>query len=196
MKHSLPLFFVLLSAVIGTTMQTVAQSKWGVDCRPSLNFPTKLFNGSKLEPGFGFDIGVTYNVIGNASIFGGWGWSLFPQNKTHGNAMNVEKMGSNAGIKYVQPLNNYNLAYFVKGAAVYQHIKVEKATEKRFNSGQEWGWQIESGLSLPLDQNISLEPGLKYTSLKGIIRQDGSDKNFQLNDLSAGIILSIKIGRQ
>jgi hypothetical protein len=79
---------------------------------------------------------------------------------------------------------------------VYQHIKVEKATEKRFNSGQEWGWQIESGLSLPLDQNISLEPGLKYTSLKGIIRQDGSDKNFQLNDLSAGIILSIKIGRQ
>ena len=196
MKYSLSLFFVLLLAIMATTSEAGGQSKWGVDCRPSLNIPTKLFNGSKLEPGFGFDIGVTYNVIGNAAIFGGWGWTLFPQNKTDGNAMNVEKMGSDVGIKYTQPLNNFNLAYFVKGGAMYQHIKVEKATEKRFNSGQEWGWQIESGLSLPLDPNISLEPGLKYTSLSGIIRQDGSEKDFQLNDLSAGIILSIKIGRQ
>ena len=195
MKRSLSLFFSFLLIVMGNTTEVAGQSTWGVDCRPSLNFPTKLFNGTKLEPGFGFDIGVTYNVIGNASIFGGWGWSLFPQNKTGGNEMNVEKMGTNVGIKYIQPLNSYDLAYFVKGGAVYQHVKVEKASEKRFNSGQEWGWQVESGLSLPLDRNISLEPGLKYTSLSGNIRQDGSDKEFKLNDLSAGIILSIKIGR-
>ena len=195
MKRFLSLFFSFLLIVMGNTTEVAGQSTWGVDCRPSLNFPTKLFNGSKLEPGFGFDIGVTYNVIGNASIFGGWGWSLFPQNKTGGNEMNVEKMGTNVGIKYIQPLNSYDLAYFVKGGAVYQHVKVEKASEKRFNSGQEWGWQVESGLSLPLDRNISLEPGLKYTSLSGNMHQDGSDKEFKLNDLSAGIILSIKIGR-
>lgn len=195
MKHFLSLFVAWLLVVMTTSPGAVAQSKWGVDCRPSLNFPTKLFNGSKLQPGFGFDIGVTYNLIGIASIYGGWSWSLFPQNKTNGNAMNVEKMGSNAGIKFTHPLNSYNLAYFVKGGAVYQHIKVEKTTEKRFKSGQEWGWQIESGLSLPLDKNISLEPGIKYTSLSGVIRQDDSNTAFQLNDLSAGIILSIKIGR-
>ena len=196
MKHVLSIFVALLLMVMAISPATVGQSKWGVDCRPSLNFPTKLFNGSKLEPGFGFDIGVTYNVIGNVSIFGGWGWSSFPQNKADGNVMNVEKMGSNAGIKFIHPLSSYNLAYFIKGGGVYQHVKIQKTMEKHFNSGQEWGWQIESGLSLPLDANISLEPGLKYTSLSGVIRQDDSHAQFHLNDLSAGIILCIKIGRQ
>lgn len=184
---------VLIIALAASTC-VVGQAKWGVDCRPSLNFPTKLFNGSKLEPGFGFDIGASLNIFGNTSIYGGWSWSSFPQ-KANGNATNVEKMGSNVGLKFMHPIASYNLEYFVKGGAVYQHIKVEKTTGKRFNSGQEWGWQIESGLSLPLDQNVSLEPGLKYTSLSGLIREDYSNNRVQLNDLSAGINLSIRIGR-
>lgn len=185
---------VLLVMLPGATT-VLAQSKWGIDCRPSLTFPTRLFIGTKLEPGFGFDGAVTYNVFNNAFIYGGWSWSLFPQNKSDGDAMNVEKMGPGLGMKVVQPLNSFNLACYIKGGAVYQRLRVEKSTEKRYHSGREWGWQIESGLSLPLDRNIALEPGLKYTNLGGTVLQDGADKTFHLNDLSAGIILSIKFGK-
>jgi hypothetical protein len=195
MKSAMSQFVISFFFVLTASTNVAGQGKWGIDCRPSLNFPTRLFSGIKLEPGFGFDIGVTYNVVANASVYGGWGWSMFPQNKTNGNTMSVEKMGSNFGLKYTQPLNSFNLACFVKGGAAYQHLRVEKAVEKRYRSGHEWGWQIESGLSMPLDANIALELGLKYTNLSGIIHQDGSDNTFHLNDLSAGITLSIKFGK-
>jgi hypothetical protein len=184
--------FLILSLAISD--MAIGQSRWGIDFRPSLNFPTRLFSGVRLEPGFGFDANVTYNFIGNAWVYGGWGWALFPRNKTNGESLSVQRMGSSFGLKITQPLNKYNLEGFVKGGAVHQHVSVEKSTRNRYTSGQRWGWQIESGLSLPLDYDIALQPGLKYSRLNGTIEENGSKDTFNLNDLSAGIILSITFG--
>lgn len=129
-------------------------------------------------------------------MYGGWGWALFPQNKTNGDALSVQRMGSSFGLKITQPLNKYNLEGYIKGGAVRQHVSVEKSTRERSKSGKEWGWQIESGLSLPLDYGIALQPGLKYSTLIGNIEENGSKNTFNLNDLSAGIVLSITFGRR
>ena len=54
--------FLILSLAIPNMVR--GQPRWGFDFRPSLNFPTRLFSGVRLEPGFGFDANVTYNFIG------------------------------------------------------------------------------------------------------------------------------------
>jgi hypothetical protein len=196
MKRFLPSYFIVLSFVMTMSQRVEGQSRWGIDCRPALNVPTRLFSGIKLEPGFGFDGHVTYNVVGIASVYYGWGWSMFPLNKTDGQALSVQRMGSSFGMKLSKPINRYYLGYFIKGGAIHQQVNVENTTQKRYHSGKHWGWQIESGLSLPLDHNIALQPGLKYMQLNGNISENGSPQGFHLNDLSAGIILAITFGRK
>jgi hypothetical protein len=195
MKLHLPPSFVTLFIIsLAIAEMAAGQSRWGMDFRPSLNLPTGFFMGTKLDPGFGFDANVMYNFIGNASVYGGWGWALFPQNRTNSDALRVQRMGSSFGLKITQPLNKYNLEGYVMGGAVHQHVSLEKTSQIRYRSGQQWGWQLEAGLSLPLDYGIALQPGLKYSSLSGNIEENGSKNTFDLNDLSAGIILSIKFG--
>jgi hypothetical protein len=195
MKRHLPsLYVIFFCLILAASKSATGQSRWGIDCKPSLNFPTLLFSGIKLQPGFGFDAQVTYHVAGNVSVYGGWVWALFPQNKTDGNALRVQRLGSSFGLKFTQPINKYNLEYYVKGGGLHQHLSIENSAQKHFNTDPHWGWQIESGLSLPLDYGIALQPGLKYTTVAGNIEENGSRSGFHLNDLSAGIILSIRFG--
>jgi hypothetical protein len=196
MKRWIQLYMAILFAVLTATTKVAGQPAWGIDVRPSLNFPTKLFLGNRLEPGFGFDAAVTYNIVEKVSAYCGWGWSLFPQYKTNGQALSVERTGMGFGFKFTQPVNDFNLKIYAKGGAVHQHINVQRSKEKSFNSDQRWGWQFEAGLSLPLDLGISLQPGLKYCTLGGNVNENGSINKFQLNDLSAGIVLSVRFGRK
>ena len=195
-RHLPPSFVAVFILSLAVSGMATGQSRWGMDFRPSLNLPTRLFMGTRLDPGFGFDANVTYNFIGNASVYCGWGWALFPQNRTNGDALRVQRMGSSFGLKITQPVNKYNLEIYIKGGAVHQYMSLEKTSQKRYNSGQQWGWQVEAGLSLPLDYGIALLPGLKYSNLSGSIEQNGSKSNFNLNDISAGIILSITFGKK
>jgi hypothetical protein len=75
---------VLLIVMNSALFAVHAQGKWTLEFRPSLDFPTKNVAGSKLNIGFGFDGQLGYRFMPHLSVYGGWGWNLFPQDKSRG----------------------------------------------------------------------------------------------------------------
>lgn len=187
--HSLILLtFGLFMSMVPAAIQ--AQSKWTLEFRPSLNFPTTYLADSKLNIGFGFDGQVLYRFMPHTSVYAGWGWNMFPQNKSQGNEFSNEETGYTFGLQFMRAFPNTEIRYFLKGGGVYNHLEIEKGNELYTDSGHELGWQIETGVSLPLDLGIAINPSIRYRQLSGTIIKDAHRQAFDLNYLSVGVGVS------
>ena len=167
-----------------------AQSKWTLEFRPSLNIPTRHLAQMKLNVGFGFDGQLLYRFMPLMSMYAGWGWTMFPQDKSQVKVYSNEETGYSFGLQFMRPLPNSEIRYFIKGGGIYNHIVIENGNEVYSDSGHELGWQIETGMSLPLDLGIAVNPGIRYRQLSGNITRDNSKQGFDLNYLSIGIGVS------
>jgi hypothetical protein len=186
----LKITMLVLLQLVGSVLITVqgqGQGRWTLEFRPSLNFPTSKVANAKLNTGFGFDGMVSYRFMQHMSVYGGWGWSLFPQDKSESRIYSNEETGYAFGLLFLRPLSNTEIRYFLKGGPIYNHLEVESGDVTYSDSGHEWGWLIETGISLPFDYGISVNPGLRYRQLSGNIMREGHRLEFNLNYLSVGV---------
>jgi hypothetical protein len=185
MNHVSRSILIGLSILVIGSAQVHGQSRWTVECRPSLNVPASYLLGKKMNIGFGFDGQLGYRFLPGTSLYAGCGWTLFPQQE-----ITNEETGFMFGVQFMRPIFDSEVRYYFKGGGVYDRLKIQNNNHQFSNSGRELGWLIESGLSLPLDYGLALNPGLRYRQLSGEISMNHISQKFNLNYLSLGISVS------
>jgi len=157
---SMIMLFVSLNAL-------QSQPRWGFEIRPGLSFATDELGEATLETGFGFEALIDFRVLPHASVYGGWGWNRFPADAAlTGSEVDVEETGYLFGLQFKHPVGNQNIAYFLRGGGIYNHLELENQDGKiTHDSGHGWGWQASAGLDIPFGSNWHLKPGVKYQSL-------------------------------
>src|SRR5688572_28661292 len=99
LKPGFWIVLIIFSILSFPSAQVNAQSRWALEFRPTLNFPTSYLLEKKLHIGFGFDGQLHYRFLLGTSIYAGWGWTLFPQQESSN-----EETGYMFGLQFMRPV--------------------------------------------------------------------------------------------
>jgi len=177
-------------------LKTMAQSRWGLDLRGSVAFPTQSFGEADLSTGFGVEPTLTYRFLPHLGVYAGWGWHQFnTDDMVVGNDMDVEETGYTFGLQFVHPIEGTSLSYFVRAGGIHNHIEVENDEgDIMADSGHGFGWQAEVGISVPMNDYWSLMPGVRYRALSRDLEIENVSTEVDLNYLSVGVSLARTLG--
>jgi hypothetical protein len=188
-------FFITAALLIVFLIQNSivqAQSRWSLNLRPAANFPTKNLGNANLSTGFGLEAVGAYRFMPHVVVYGGWGWSKFStDNSSAGTKLDFEETGYTFGLQFIHPISNSKINYMVAGGGIYNHIETEDDKGDIIaDSGHGLGWQLETGISIPLSQRLHLIPGIRYRSLSRDINIENTITKADLNYISGGVGLS------
>lgn len=182
------LLFVFFSGLLH------AQSRWSVEFRPGINFPTAKVENIDLEIGFGFEGTAAFRFMPHLAGYAGWGWNTFKSNEPMvgaGSETDFEETGYTFGLQFVHPISKSSVSYLLRAGAIYNHIEMENsAGDIVEDSGHGFGWQVEAGLDIDLGRKWSLRPELRYRSLSRDLIINTTSTNVDLNYLSIGTGIS------
>ena len=149
-----------------------SQSKWSVEFRPGINFPTQSLADTELKTGFGYEITFAYCVTTNFSIYTGWGWNTFKASNSFASKdTNFDESGYTFGLQYIYPLNQSKYALLFRGGAVYNHIEIEDHEEGIIaDSKHGLGIQFSTGINIDLGNKLNLRPEVRYRILSRDLR--------------------------
>lgn len=190
MKKSIVLIYSLIILFTFTNMQ--AQERWSVELKSGVSIATKDLGDADLGTGIGFEGNVAYRFMPHLSAYAGWGWNQFNAKESFaGKDMDFEETGYSLGLRFIHPLGVSNIRYLVHGGALFNHIEVENNEgDIVSDSGHGIGWQIGTGLSIPLSSQLSINPVISYRALSRDIKIDNIKTSVDQNYLSLGIGLS------
>jgi hypothetical protein len=176
--------FMLLYAQLG-----FAQKCWSVNVRSNINFPTKKLGDATLKTGVGFEGVFAYQFLPNLSAYAGWGWNQFYANESFlGSQVDFEETGYSFGLQFTHPIANTNVNYLIYSGAIYNHIETENKDGKIINdTGHGFGWQIGSGVNIPIGNNFQVVPEIRYRTLIRDINDGTKVTSVDLNYVSASL---------
>ncbi len=175
---------------------TLAQDRWSFEFRPSVNVPTKDLGDADLKTGFGFEGVFAYRFMPHLSVYAGWGWNRFGSDDSFaGSNMDFEETGYTYGLQFIHPIGQTDMSILARAGALSNHIEVENEdgdiiadSGHGYDAG--FGWQVETGLSIPLSDSWNLMPSLRYRSLPRDLTIDQITTSVDLNYLSVGVGLT------
>jgi hypothetical protein len=172
--------------------QTNGQDKLSVELRPGFNFATKDISDADLQIGFGFEGTIAYKIMPHLAAYTGWSWNHFGADKSFaGTDVCFEETGYSFGLKFIHPIGQYDINYFISAGGTYNHIEIEnKDGDIIIDSGHGFGWQTEAGLLIPLSEKFSLLPSVRYRSLSRDVEIEKVNTSLQLDYISVGVGLS------
>jgi long-subunit fatty acid transport protein len=184
---------IALFAVLFTFFSATAQNKWSLEFRPGVNFATQKLGNADLKTGFGFEGTIAYKFIPSLGVYAGWSWNKFSANQSFaGNKADFEETGYNFGLQFMYPIGASKINYMIKGGGIYNHIETENSDGKIINdTGHGFGWQLGTGVAIPIGNRFSLTPEVRYRSLSRTIKIGEVSTPVDLNYVSAGIGLSV-----
>ena len=140
----------------------------------------------KLNPGFGFEGIFHYRFMEHAGIYGGWGWNRFGADQSFaGDDVCFEETGYVLGLQFKHPVGTSPLSFYLRGAALYNHIEIENASGDIIHDTEHgYGWQAAGGLHIPLGTCWSITPGVKFNYLNRESVYEGTDRSLNLRYLS------------
>ena len=188
MKFARIAVLVLLFTFI--TLQ--AQDRWSLDIRGAADYAAKELGDADLGVGLGFEGTAAYHFMPHTAVYMGWGWNHFNADQSFaGSDIDFEETGYTLGLQFIHPLGDTQLSYLVRAGGVFNHIEVEDQ-ERDFIGDSEhgFGWQVGTGLMIPLGGNWSLTPSVRYRSLSSDIEIDETTTAVDLNYISAGVGLT------
>lgn len=170
----------------------VAQNQWTAEFRPGLNFPTDRIAGSDVKTGFGFEVTIAYNFSKRLGSYAGWGWNEFRANDGLGQVnVDYEETGYTFGLQFIHPTGISSLSYIFRAGAIYNHLEAEgNSGNKIANTGHDFGWQLEGGVSIDLSGGFYLRPSIRYRSLPGEFEIGTTSTNADLDYISFGVGLA------
>ena len=150
-------------------------NRFGLELNGGLSFPNGKIGEATIYPGAGFEALIQYNLISRFDLYGGWGWNSLPSITSFaGDDISFEETGYIFGLQYSHNLGKSSSEYFIRGGGLFNHIELEDDKGDIIaDSGHGLGWQIAGGISLPLGSGWSLNPGLKFNSLKRDVEIEG-----------------------
>lgn len=175
--------FVLFAA--GSKAQEV-EKRFGFELNGGVSVATNELNETNLNTGFGFEGIFHYRFLPHTGVYGGWGWNSFgADNSFAGNDVNFEETGYILGLQYKRPFGNSPVQYFFRAGGLYNHIEIENEEGDIIeDSGHGLDWQLAAGIDLPLGNNWSFTPGIKFNSLSREIDWEESTSQLDYNYLT------------
>lgn len=169
-----------------------AQDKWSVELRSGAAFATEELGDADLDTGFGFEANCSYRFLPHLSTYIGWGWNQFSSEQSvFGSELDFEETGYIFGLQFIHPIFDSKLKYMLGAGGIYNHIETEnKEGDIIDDTGHGLGWQVESGLVIPLGSKIHLMPSVRYRSLSREIEVSNTSKEVDLKYLSTSVGIS------
>jgi opacity protein-like surface antigen len=163
--------FAILGLMILLSSGAFAQSsekRFGFELNSGVSLPVSELDNSKLNTGFGFEGIFHYRFMPHLGAYAGWGWNrLSADNSFAGENVDFEETGYVVGLQFMHPIGNSPFSYFVRGGGSYNHIETENTTGEIINdTGHGFGFQVAGGVSYNFGNNWSLDPGIKFNSLR------------------------------
>lgn len=172
--------------------QSYTQNRWSLELRPGINYATQDISDADLGLGFGAELTIAYRFMPHLAAYAGWSYNNFAVDQSFaGTDASFEETGYTFGFQFIHPIGESGMSYLVRAGGTYNHIEIENNEgDIIIDSGHGLGWQAEAGLVIPLSDNFSLLPSLRYRSLNRNIEIENVSTAVDLNYLSVGVGLS------
>ncbi|MCF8233340.1 MAG: porin family protein [Bacteroidales bacterium] len=184
--------FITGALMMILTINGMAQEnnkRWGFEFGSGASFALSQPDETRLNTGFGFEGIFHYRFLPHTGVYAGWGWNRFGSDESFaGDDVCFEETGYVLGIEFKHPVNNSALAYYLRAGGLYNHIEIENAEGEIIeDSGHGMGFQLATGIDIPLGNNWSLTPGVKYNNLSREVETEGVRRDMDYNYISARI---------
>lgn len=182
----------VLIGIFGINCQ--AQENFSAEFRPGLSFPVDDVAGTKVNPGYGFEVTIAYEVLQDVGIYAGWGWNKFnADNAFLSQRIDIEESGYTGGIQFKHRIKNSSISYLIRGGAVYNHLELEDNDGQLIaDSGHGIGWQAEGGITFEIGNSWDIRPTARYRSLPGDIDVFNGQMSVDLKYISVGVGIAKK----
>ncbi|MEQ9592191.1 MAG: outer membrane beta-barrel protein [Cyclobacteriaceae bacterium] len=174
---------VLLMLLSIFSFQTYAQNKWSFEVRPGVDFATKKLGGADLKTGFGFEGTFAYRFMPHLAVYAGWSWNRFGSDQS----LDFEETGYTYGLQFIHPIGDSNIEFLARAGATSNHIEVEDGDQLIADTGHGFGFQLESGVVIPIGESWNLLPSIRYRSLSRDIDFGQTTTAVDLNYVSIGV---------
>lgn len=184
------MFGMLFVMLTGFSHEGWSQKNWSLEFRPGANFPTSdLNNNTQLKTGFGLEGVISYNFMTQFGVYAGWSWNKFAADQSFsGSNMDFEETGYSYGIQYFIPIGTSDSRVFVRAGGLWNHIELENNDGELINdTGHGFGWQVETGISVPISERWKIQPGIRYRSLSRDFPTGSTSIEANLNYISLGL---------
>lgn len=192
MKNLVLTFAALIVLITSCQLNAQSNDEWTLEFRPGVDLATKDIIDAELGTGFGFEATIAYRFMPHLSAYAGWSWNHYSAEQSFAGTNNgFEETGYTFGLQFIHPVGIHTIQYIVRAGATYNHIEIEnKEGDIIIDSGHGPGWQVETGLIIPVSNRFSLLPSVRYRSLNREIQVQNDKMSVDLNYISYGIGLS------
>ena len=187
-SHSL-LTAILLVLLSGFIHAQDAGSRFAFEIGAGPAYATNNLSGTNLNLGGGFEAIFHYKVMPHAGVYAGWGWNKFSSdNSFAGDNMDFEETGYVFGLEFKHPTGISSTSYYLRAGGLYNHIEIENEDgDITDDTKHGLGFQLATGLSIPINSKWELTPGIKFNSLSRNLKQQNSIRDLNLNYLAARV---------
>lgn len=178
--------YTSLLLLILVSVNLFSQSKWSIEFRPTINFPTADLDDSKVGTGYGFELTGAYKFMEHLDGYAGWSFNSFTVDDSN---VDLDETGYSFGLLFIHPLGtSESLSYLLRAGATYNHIEIEDAQgDIVADSGHGFGYQIEIGVNYRFGNQWDLRPTIRYRALSRDLDIDNESIKIDLNYLSFGL---------
>lgn len=170
-------------------------SPWSVEFRSGASFSTNNLGDADLGTGFGFEGAFAYRFMPHLAAYAGWGWNKFSAEQSFaGPDMDFEETGYTFGFQFIHPFDNSSIGYLIRMGGLYNHIETENSNGDIIaNSGHGLGWQVETGITIPVGATVKILPSVRYRSLSRTttIGSVKTDTDLRYFSIGAGLLWSL-----
>lgn len=180
---------MVMMAAMNHGMAQNGQKRFGFELNGGGSFGMTKLDDVSLNTGFGFEGVFHYRILRDFGLYAGWGWNRMGAELSFaGNDVCFEETGYVFGLQYRRQLGSSPLAFYFRGAGLYNHIEIENAEGDILHDTKHgFGWQAATGLEIDLGSNWSLTPGVKFNSLVRESEYEGVTRDLNLNYLQARV---------
>ncbi|MDA3815851.1 MAG: outer membrane beta-barrel protein [Prolixibacteraceae bacterium] len=189
MKQKRLLVLLVLSVITFSSIAQENEKRFGFELSSGASLATNKLSGSTLNPGLGFEGIFHYQFLQHTGVYAGWGWNRFGAEESFaGNNVCFEETGYVFGLQFKHPFGDSPVQYYVRAGGLYNHIETENSDGEIINdTGHGLGWQLASGIDIPIGETWSFTPGIKFNSLSSDSEFEGATKELNHNYLSLRI---------
>ncbi len=191
-KNSMTFTIIVLLMTLVMIQLTQAQGQLNLTFRPSVSFPVEDLGSTELKKGGGFEATWSYRFIPRLAAYAGWGWNTFRPEQSDNSIAHFEETGYRFGLQFIQPLNTESkLNILLSAGGVGNHIETENKQGEIINdTGHGLGWEVDAGLSIPLNDRWQIIPGIRYHALSRERTNGTAKESVDLNYISVGVGVS------
>lgn len=164
--------FITLALTALFSLTSFSQEKeknFGFELSGGPSLATRELDENKLEKGFGFEGIFHYRFMPHTGVYAGWGWNRFSAETSFaGNNTDFEETGYVLGLQFKHPIDGFRSSYYLRAGVLYNHIEVENDNGDIIgDTGHGPGFQLATGIGIPLGSKWSLTPGVKFNAISG-----------------------------